>query len=212
MRAVAVTTALLACAGVARGQGTWVGPQPPCDIPPGHFRINSVIVNLKVATERPAQRERMLAQTLDVLTRAIVQDKQDGNPAAWYYLGRYYVEASDPAGADTAFDRVERLAPQCAEDTKEHRRRLWETTFNDGVRAWQEARQDSALVLLRLAAELVPGDPRAYLTIGRIWAARDAMDSAVLYLRRGVEAAGADTAFTGERRGADPSSPGRRPR
>jgi hypothetical protein len=48
-----------------------------------------VPVNFKTAYEKPAQRERMLGQTRELLNRAITQDKQDGNHAAWYYLGRY---------------------------------------------------------------------------------------------------------------------------
>ena len=202
MRTVAVTTALLPLAGIALGQRAWVGPQPPCDIAPGHFRVNSAIVNLKIAIESPNQRSRMLAQTLDVLTRAITQDKQDQNPAVWYYLGRYYVEKSDPAGADTAFDRAERLAPQCSDDVKNHRRGLWASTYNDGVRTWQEGKQDSAVTLLRLAAELMPSDPRALVTLGRLWEGKDVTDSAVHYLSRGAETAGTDTAFANDRRSA----------
>lgn len=202
MRAVVVTLVLLPLAAAALAQGTWVGPRPPCDIGAGHFRINSAIVNLKVAVERPNQRDRMLAQAIDVLTRAITQDQQEQNPGAWYYLGRYYVETNDPAGADSAFDRAERLAPQCTEDIKEYRRQVWASVFNDGVRAWQEGNQDSAAILLRIASDLLPSDPRAFLTLGRVWAARDQTDSAIQYLRRGADVAGTDTTFAREHRDA----------
>jgi len=32
---------------------------------------------------------------------------------------------SDAAGADSAFDRAEALAPQCAADIKTYRERMW---------------------------------------------------------------------------------------
>ncbi|HXF96968.1 MAG TPA: hypothetical protein VNI61_12790 [Gemmatimonadales bacterium] len=201
MRRLAVTSLLLLPSGLL-AQGTWVGPQPPCDIGAGHFRVSSAVVNLKIAVEKPAQRDRMLAQTLDVLRRAITQDRQDRNPAAWYYLGRYYVEQNDALGADSAFDRAEALAPQCRADILGHRRRVWTAVFNDGVRAWQEGREDSAVALLGMALTVVPDDPRTPLTLGRLWAARSQSDSAVRYLRRAVETAGPDTAFARERREA----------
>src|SRR5437867_5715801 len=83
-----------AVAGQAR---SWVPPQPPCDIKPGHFRINSAIVDLQSAATKPNTRDRMLQAAQDVLTRSITGDQQDKNPAAWYYLGRYYVEMKDGA-------------------------------------------------------------------------------------------------------------------
>src|SRR5213594_1191915 len=96
-------------------QSAWVGPQPPCDVKASsHFQVSTASLNLKIAAENPTQRDRMLKQTVDVLTRAIVQNKQDKNPAAWYYFGRYYVEMGDAAGADSSFRKVETLAPQCA--------------------------------------------------------------------------------------------------
>ena len=83
----------------AQGAREWVPPQPPCDIKPGHFRVNSAIVDLRSAATQPLTRDHMLSETKDVLIRAITIDKQDKNPAVWYYFGRYYVEVGDAAGA-----------------------------------------------------------------------------------------------------------------
>src|SRR5712671_4974191 len=85
---------------------SWVPPQPPCDIKPGHFRINSAVVDLQSAATKPNTRDLMLQAARDVLTRAITGDQQDKNPAAWYYLGRYYLEVKDASGADSAFRRA----------------------------------------------------------------------------------------------------------
>ena len=198
MRALAVTTALLAYAPTAFSQSTWIDPRPPCDIGVEDARVNAAALSLKHAVENPYQRERLQTQTLEILTRSVAHDTQGQHPGAWYYLGRYYVERNDPAGADTAFDRAARLAPQCADDINDHRRRLWVHTFNAGVRAWQEAKQDSAVTLLRLAAEVAPSDGRAAPMVERV-EEKDASDSVVHYLRRGAETAGSDTALARER-------------
>ena len=63
--------------------------------------------------------------------------QQEKNPAAWYYLGRYYVEMKDVAGADTAFTKAVALAPKCAQDVNLWRRKLWVPIINAGVAAWR---------------------------------------------------------------------------
>ena len=174
---------------------TWTPPQPPCDIKPGHFRINSAVVNLKTAAEKPNTKDRMLRQTLDVLTRAITGDGQDKNPAAWYYLGRYYVEMGDAGGADSAFDRVETLAPQCKQDVAGYRETLWRDVVAAGLRNWQENRPDSAALLLRQAGALRPEQPKPFFSLGQLYASQDQVDSAALYLTKAAELAGSDAEF-----------------
>src|SRR6202165_6153325 len=186
---------------VAQGQG-WEPPQPPCDVKAGHFRVTSAIVNLKTAAEKPITRDRMLQQTNDVLTRAITNDGQGQNPGAWYYLGRYYVEMGDGAGADSAFRRAVALAPQCQQDIDRYRERLWVDVINAGMRNWQESRPDSAKLLLRQAAALRPGHPRAFLTLGQIYASENKLDSSAVFLGRAAAAAGNDTAFAEQKKDA----------
>ena len=181
-------------------QGQWVGPKPPCDIKPGHFQVSTAALNLKIAAENQTQRDRMLKQTQDVLTRAIVQNKQDKNPAAWYYFGRYYTEMDDAAGADSSFAKAEALAPQCAADIHEYRARVWTTTLNNGLQAWQENKPDSAVKLLRLAQRLLPDNPDGYFRLGDVYAAQNQLDSAAAYLRLGIQHAGSDTAWAARRR------------
>jgi len=156
----------------------YVPPQPPCDIKAGHFRVTSAIVDLQSAATKPNTRDRMLQATRDVLTRAITTDGQDKNPAAWYYLGRYYVEMKDAAGADSAFRRAAALAPQCQQDIDAYRERLWVDVLQAGLRTWQENKLDSAKVLLRQAMTLKPSHPRAAFALGQIYAAASQIDSA----------------------------------
>ncbi|MDP3911023.1 MAG: tetratricopeptide repeat protein [Gemmatimonadales bacterium] len=173
----------------------WTPPQPPCDIKPGHFRLNSAVVNLKTAAERPNTRERMLRQTQDVLIRSITNDGQSENPAAWYYFGRYYVEMKDAAGADSAFRKAVALAPQCREDIDRYRSQLWTDVLAAGMRTWQENKIDSAKALLRQAGALRPNHPRSFWALGQIYVAQNQLDSATIALNQAAAAAGEDTAF-----------------
>jgi len=174
---------------------TWNPPQPPCDIKAGHFRVSTAIVNMKTAAEKPNTRDHMLRQTLDVLSRTITGDGQDKNPAAWYYLGRYYVEMGDAGGADSAFDRAEALAPQCKQDIAGYRLGLWRDVVAAGLRNWQENRLDSAKALLRQAGALRPDQPRPFFGLGQLYLSQDQADSAAFYLNKAAELAGTDTTF-----------------
>ena len=193
------TSAFVLLAAVVPGslaaQAGWVPPQPPCDIKPGHFRVNSAVVDLQSAATRPNTRDRMLAATKDVLTRSITGDGQEKNPAVWYYFGRYYVEMKDGAGADSAFRKALALAPQCQADIDGYREQLWSEVLQNGLRTWQENKLDSAKALLRQASGLRPAHPRAMLALGQIYASENKIDSAAAALRQAAQVAGSDTAF-----------------
>src|ERR1044072_8203622 len=148
----AAITVIFACV-IASSLGAqargWVPPQAPCDIKPGFFRINSAVVDLQSAATQPRTRDNMLHQAQDVLLRSISGDAQDKNPAAWYYLRRYYTEMHDAAGADSASRRALELAPQCQQDVGGYRAELWTDVVQAGLRTWQENKLDSAKLLLR---------------------------------------------------------------
>src|SRR5437879_10950640 len=96
MRVVAALLALaLAPAASLPAQGGWIPPGTPCDLPPANSKINNAIAALKAAAEKPESRDQQLGQAKRLLTEAIVQDKQDANPAAWYYLGRLGVRSEE---------------------------------------------------------------------------------------------------------------------
>src|SRR5579859_4009426 len=204
MRSIAVVA--LVVGTVTRSlsaQGSaYVPPKPPCNIQPGFFRLNSAVVDLQTAVEKPNQRDRMLQQALDVLIRSIRDDHQDKNPAAWYYLGRYYVETHNAAGADTAFTKAEQLAPQCTDDIAGYRHALWDDAFRGGLAAWQAGETDSAALKLRLAQRLDPKNPRASLQLGQLYASQNQTDSAAWYLKQGADLAAGDTTYTDARRDA----------
>jgi hypothetical protein len=202
MRAVTRAALLTLLATPLAGQGRWVAPQPPCDLPAGHFKVNGGLLYLKTAAEKPSQKDQQLAQAKKVLTEAIVQDHQDKNPAAWYYLGRYYFETGDAAGADTALAQARALAPKCAEDIEGYRRELWARTVNAGLAAWQEGKEDSARVLFYLGARLEPANPKAFAALAGLYASKDNDDSALAYYRKAAAAAGQDSAFAKDKKDA----------
>jgi tetratricopeptide (TPR) repeat protein len=202
MRPLAVALLVVAVPALPAQQKPWVGPQPPCSLQPGHFRINSAVLNLKLAAEQPVQRDRMLRQTQDVVVRAIRDDKQDKNPAAWYYFGRYYAEIGDAVGADTAFDRAEALAPQCTADISGYRATLAEDVMNRGLTAWQGGSPDSAAVLLRQAYVLDPTRPKALFQLGSLYAGQNQLDSATAVLQEAARVAGTDTTYADSKRDA----------
>ena len=206
MRAVARVAVLAVASGLSgvplAAQAGWEPPRPPCDLVPANAKVDKGMEALRGAAEKPDQRDPQLAQAKKALGEAIVQDNQGANPAAWYYLGRYYVAVGDVAGADTALARAATLAPKCAEDVATYRGELWSKLLNDGLTAWQDGKQDSALGLLQVAARLEPRNPKAFATVAALYASRGNDDSAFAYYRLAARTAGDDAAFAHDRREA----------
>ncbi len=159
-------------------------------------------MDLRLAAEKPPQRERMLGQAKDVLVRAIVGDNQDKNPGAWYYLGRYFHAVGDAVGADTAFARAEALAPQCKADIATYRRALAAATHNKGAAAWQAGNRDSAGAYFRLAYRLSPTEAQPLFALAALYADGQDFDSAAAYYKRAADAAVGDTSLAANRRDA----------
>src|ERR1041384_8445922 len=78
-------------AGNSGATAGWVKPR--CDIKPANFMVNGGQLHLKAAAETRFDdvRERELRDAEKVLTQAVTTGGQEKNPAAWYYLGRYYI-------------------------------------------------------------------------------------------------------------------------
>lgn len=204
MRSAAVTIGLLtlSAAGLGAQAKAWVEPKSPCDIKPGFFRINSAIVDLQHAAQQPQMRDHLLGQAQEVLVRTIRDDKQDRNPAAWYYLGRYYVETGDAIGADSAFARAESLAPQCKADIASYMSPLAQATLNQGLTLWQGGNRDSGAILLRRAYAIDSTQLRALFQLGLLYIDANQLDSASAVLRRAAQASASDSAYSEARRDA----------
>lgn len=153
-------------ASALAGQGQWV--KPKCDLKPGHYLVNSAVLYLKNAAETrfDDQKKKDLSDANRSLTQALTSGGQDKNPAAWYYLGRYYVIQNDAYGADSAFDRAEALFPACKDDIWLFRRNsLWVPAFNAGVAALNAQQYDSAVAAFRRAAVVYDEEPQGLTTL-----------------------------------------------
>jgi hypothetical protein len=201
VRVARVLLALAAAGGLtgpAWAQGTWVGHRQPCKLSTGYFLINGGVMHLKQAVESrfPDQRASRLAEAQQVLLQAITTGGQEENPAAWYYLGRYYAEVLDAAGADSAFRRAVALAPDCASDVASHTAPLAAIALNDALRLWGASQRDSAIAAFALARGLAPDNSEVPLREAQMYASLGDPDAAARALEQGaarVTAAGDTT-------------------
>ncbi|MCH7874998.1 MAG: hypothetical protein IH965_06865 [Gemmatimonadetes bacterium] len=176
-------------------QGRWVRHQDPCKLSTGHPLVGGAILYLKQAIETryPDQRDGRLAEALRVLTEALTDERQHDNAAVWYFLGRYYTEMVDPAGADSAFRRAEQLQPICADDIAQYRDKMAPLSLNEALRTWGSGQNDSAAYFFHLAARLNSDDAEVPLYLSIMYATSGALDSAAKYLAIGLDASASDT-------------------
>lgn len=164
---------------------------PTCGLKSGHFKISSGATYLKtgVETDIPENRSRALTSGKKVILEALQQNGQDKNPAAWYYLGRIYLQEGDIVGADTTLTRAETLSPGCKQDISGVRYSAWVPLVNAGISFTKEAKNDSALALFRQANTIYRDKPQAYAAAGVIFANDKAVDSAIGYLQKAADIA-----------------------
>jgi tetratricopeptide (TPR) repeat protein len=168
-----------------------------CNIKPGHFKVGSAAGYLKSAieTDVPESKGRILGQGEKVLLEAIRQNGQEKNPAAWYYLGRIYLQQGKLQAADTAFTRAQQLAPDCAKDINAYRTAGWAILVKAASTFEEQKNTDSALVLYRQANWIYRGSPISAYRTASIWSDKGQPDSAAYYfgLATAVSANSADT-------------------
>jgi tetratricopeptide (TPR) repeat protein len=174
-----------------------------CGIKPNNKLVNNGMEALKNAatTKFADQRTKALKDAGRDLTQAVGSDGQDKNPAAWYYLGRYYLMTGEFGSADSALTKALALAPACKDDIGLHRRQAWVPVFNAGVQAWQTGNTDSAIASFRRANEVFQGEPMGFVYIANLFVAANEMDSAARYFRLAVPAA-SDPKYAKDRRDA----------
>jgi len=195
---------LLMLAAPLLGQAPAGWAAPKCDLKPGHYLVNSGLLYLKSASNArfDDQKRKDLGDALRTLTQALTTGGQDKNPAAWYYLGRYYVLVNDPQGMDTAFTRAQALKPDCKDDIGAWRRVVWVPTFNAGVAAWQANNTDSAISSFRRATSMMPNEPTGYKYLATLFFNSGQQDSAVAYFRKAADVSAADPKFAQDHKDA----------
>jgi tetratricopeptide (TPR) repeat protein len=189
--------ATLASAQQPVGDARVAGSQPPqykpaqCNIKPGHFKVSSAAGYLKSAieTDVPESKVRILGQGEKVTLEAMKQNGQEKNPAAWYYLGRIYLQQGRLAAADSALTRAEQLAPDCAQDISVYRRAAWYALVKAGGDFEEKKNTDSALALYREAGSIYRGSPIPYYQAGALFNDLGKPDSAVYYFGQAASVA-----------------------
>ncbi len=181
-QALGIAVCILAAAlapRVTHAQQIWL--PAACDIKPGHQLVNSGMQSLKSAftTKFADQKTKDLKDAERVLTQAVTTGKQEKNPAAWYYLGRYYMMAEDLGAADSALSKALALAPACKDDIALYRRQAWVPVFNAGVQAWQAGQSDSAIASFRRANQIYQAEPMGFVYIANLFVSREEPDSAL---------------------------------
>src|SRR5437588_158973 len=158
-----------------------------CDIKPGHQLVNSGMQSLRSAftTKFADQKAKDLKDAERVLTQAVTTGKQEKNPAAWYYLGRYYLMAEDLAAA--ASD------PKYAKDRRD--------AFFNVARVYHSAkRYDEAIGAYREYLAAYPGDVQGMASLAGLYLLAGSRDSAMALYGRVLERA--DSASADELFGA----------
>lgn len=155
---------------------------PECGLKPGHFRVKGAAVYIQTAMEKSSSRDRLLSDSRRTVTEAIVDDGQGDNPGAWYILGRVALYEVDPVGADSAFTRVEEMAPECSEETQTLRRNTWIAFRNYALAQSQRSQLDSAIVTYRMGLSVYRGEADAFYVMASLYQSGDQQDSMVKYL------------------------------
>jgi tetratricopeptide (TPR) repeat protein len=155
-----------------------------CGIKTGHFKVGSGATYLSTAIINEANRPRLLSDAEKVLIESIRDNGQANNPAAWYYLGRVYLYEGNVIGADTAFARAETLAPACKDEILGFRRVTAAALQEPAGLFLQAERNDSALVIYRLATTIHPAGTNGLVAVGSLFESLGQPDSAIVYYRR----------------------------
>jgi tetratricopeptide (TPR) repeat protein len=163
---------------------------PDCGLKSNHFKVSSGATYLKTGIEADIgeNQTRALDNGERVLLEAMRQNNQAANPAAWYYLGRIYLQRGDIYGADSALARAEKLAPTCAKEIDGYRRNGWVALIKGGNGFEEQKNLDSALVLYRQAGVLYRRSPIAYYQAAAVFNEKGASDSAAAYYGHAVAA------------------------
>ena len=163
---------------------------PDCGLKSGHFKVSSGATYLKTSIESdvPENKQRTLDSGEKVLLEAMQQNKQDVNPAAWYYLGRIYLQRGDIYGADTALTRAEKLAPACAKEIDGYRRNAWVALIKGGNGFEEQKNLDSALVLYHQAGVAYRKSPIPFYQAAAVFNEKGMTDSAAAFYGKAVAA------------------------
>jgi len=170
--------------------------QAECKVEGGDFRVSSGKTYLKTGLEGsgdPSNRAAALKNGVRVVTEAITSAGQDKSSAAWYWLGRLYLQEGDLRGADSAFTRTVALTPGCKDEVKRFRIRAWAALVNAGGNFRKAQQGDSAFLMYRAANQIYQNAPLAYMNMADMFNTANQGDSATYYFGLAAHTTPTDT-------------------
>ena len=117
------------------------------------------------------------------------ENGQEKNPAAWYYLGRIYLQQGDIVGADSAFTKAEALTPACKQDISEAALHRLGARWSTAESLRQGAEQRFGARALSPGQHDLSGQALLTLNAGVIFANTGQTDSAIAYWQKASEIA-----------------------
>ena len=173
---------------------------PACRAAVGGGKVNDLASDLRGAAGQsdPTKRTAQIDAVRQKLQQIVQSGDESNNPAGWIYLGRADLYAGDIVGADSAFGRAEKLAPDCKGETERWRQMAWTPLVNDGIAFANANSTDSARVLFQQANTIYRGSPSAFINLGVLYANQTQNDSAAAYFKQAAEIAAKDTVFADE--------------
>jgi tetratricopeptide (TPR) repeat protein len=175
---------------------------PSCAAEKGnHFKVKSGATYLKTSIETPVpeNKARALASGERVITEAIQQNQQDKSAGAWYFLGRIALHQGDLVGADSALRKAQELAPDCKEQIDNLRRIAWVPLVNGAIDLSKQEKNEEALAAYREANTIYAGMPQSFSGMASIYASANQTDSAIVYMKKTVDASRQDPKLATER-------------
>lgn len=167
----------------------WV--PPACKLNTKHFLVNSAQLYLKNATQakNPEQKATNLKDAGRVLREAVTTGGQVDNPAVWYMYGRYYLLVDSLPAADSAFQKTEKSAPDCADDIAIQRRSAWVPNVQTAADALNKNDMATAKTAFRKANAIYQADPIGFYYLANVFINENEIDSAISYFRQTVAVA-----------------------
>lgn len=105
-------------------------------------------------SDDPQTKPERYQRALEKLQRSFEENPDE--PRAYLLAGQAYLGLREWAGADSMFNRLLEMVPDCREQVHELRFNHWAQQYNLGITRWQQGDPDGALEAFRTANLILP--------------------------------------------------------
>jgi tetratricopeptide (TPR) repeat protein len=108
-----------------------------------------------------------------------------------FLLGKAYYYKNRPKEMGQQFAQAEslKIQPKFQEEIQKMKAEKWLQVFNQGAKAFNEQKQDTALEKFTICTILDPQDYRGFMDVGRVYSLKGENDKAISYLKEGLKLA-----------------------